>query len=60
MRRTHKSGGSRSLRILIVDQHEVTRVACAALLRTEGWDVSHVAPGCDLFALASALQPTSC
>jgi CheY-like chemotaxis protein len=57
MRRTHKSGGSRSLRILIVDQHEVTRVACAALLRTEGWEVSDVAPGRDVITLTEELEP---
>jgi DNA-binding NarL/FixJ family response regulator len=43
--------------ILIVDQHEVYRVACAALLRTEGMEVADVAPGDEVVALAGSLQP---
>jgi CheY-like chemotaxis protein len=57
MRRPRQPAVSRSVRILIVDQHEVTRAACAALLRTEGWEVSDVAPGCELFTLVEALEP---
>jgi CheY-like chemotaxis protein len=46
------------MRILIVDEHEVYRVACAALLRTEGLDVTDIAPGEEVVALACLLQPT--
>lgn len=45
------------MRILIVDEHEIYRVACAALLRTEGLEVAHVAPGDEVTALARSLQP---
>jgi CheY-like chemotaxis protein len=45
------------MRILIVDEHEVYRVACAALLLTEGLEVADVAPGDEVLALAGSLQP---
>jgi CheY-like chemotaxis protein len=45
------------LHILIVDEHDVYRAACAALLRTEGLDVSEAAPGGDVIGLARALEP---
>jgi hypothetical protein len=40
------------MRILIIDEHEVYRGACAALLRTEGLEVVDVAPGDEVLALA--------
>jgi CheY-like chemotaxis protein len=43
--------------ILIIDEHEVYRGACAALLRTEGLEVVDVAPGDEVVALACSLQP---
>jgi CheY-like chemotaxis protein len=45
------------VRILIVDEHEIYRVACAALLRTEGLEVTDVTPGDEVVALACSLQP---
>ena len=57
MRCLRQSAGSGPQRILIIDQHEVTRAACAALLRTEGWEVRDVAPGCDVFTLTEAFEP---
>jgi CheY-like chemotaxis protein len=52
----HRSG-SGPLRILIVDEHEVFRAACAALLRTEGFAVADIAPGGDVMSLAQTLEP---
>ena len=45
------------MRILIVDENETYRVACAALLRTEGLEVVDVAPSDAVVALARSLQP---
>ena len=45
------------MRILIVDEHEIYRVACAALLRTEGVCVADVAPSDEVVGLACSLQP---
>ncbi len=56
----HRARGrdfDRRLRVLIVDQHEVYRAACAALLRTEGLDVLDAGPGDDIDGLARALEP---
>ena len=47
------------MQILIVDEHEIYRIACAALLRTEGLDVADVAPGDEVVALARSLQPAA-
>ena len=44
-------------RVLIIDQHEIYRCACAALLRTEGLHVVEAAPADDIFGLARALEP---
>ncbi|HET7378888.1 MAG TPA: response regulator [Gaiellales bacterium] len=57
MPRTHHKGGSSELRILIVDEHDVYRDACAALLRTEGVVVAEVVPAGDVVGLAEALEP---
>jgi CheY-like chemotaxis protein len=49
---------NRQLRVLIVDEHEVSRAACTALLRTEGVNVvADVALGCDGVAAAGELSP---
>lgn len=45
------------LHVLIVDEHDVYRAACAALLRTEGFDVTEVALGGDIVRRARALEP---
>jgi CheY-like chemotaxis protein len=45
------------MRVLIIDEHEVYRVACAALLRIEGLDVAHVSPDDEITGLARSLQP---
>jgi CheY-like chemotaxis protein len=39
------AGGTRPARILIVDDHEISRAALSALLRTEGIDVADVRTG---------------
>jgi DNA-binding NarL/FixJ family response regulator len=45
-------------RVLIVDQHEVSRAACRALLRTEGLTVvADVATGDEAMRAATALRP---
>ena len=46
------------LRVLLVDDHPVSRAACRALLRTQGADViADVAPGEEAIAIAEALWP---
>lgn len=47
----------RRLRVLIIDGHEVSRAASAALLRTEGLDVCDTTPGAALRDLAERLEP---
>ena len=47
----------RPLRVLIVDAHEISVVACAALLRTEGFDVAGAAPTEPVDGLARAFEP---
>ncbi len=54
---THHRAASRPLRVLIVDEHDVYRAACAALLRTEGLDVAEVLPGIHVIGAALALEP---
>jgi DNA-binding NarL/FixJ family response regulator len=48
---------NRALRVLIVDGHEISRAAQAALLRTEGLEVLDIHPDRDAVAVARALQP---
>ena len=57
MQRTRQIPSSRPLRVLIVDAHEVSRAACSALLRTEGFSVADLAPGDHVIGLAQALKP---
>ena len=50
--------GKHPMRILIVDDHEVFRAACRALLRTEGMDViADVPAGSTAIPTAIALRP---
>jgi DNA-binding NarL/FixJ family response regulator len=43
---------------MIIDDHEISRAACRALLRTEGMDVvADVAAGDQAIAAAAALRP---
>lgn len=56
----HAANGVRRTRprVLIVDQHEVSRAAYTALLRTEGLHVvANVALGCEGVAAARELSP---
>ena len=50
--------GTRPARIMIIDDHEITRAACRALLRTEGADVVADMPaGDEALAAAATLRP---
>ena len=52
------ANGTRPARIMIIDDHEITRAACRALLRTEGADVvADMAAGDQAIATAAALRP---
>jgi DNA-binding NarL/FixJ family response regulator len=52
------AGGARTARIMIIDDHEISRAACRALLRTEGVDVvADMAAGDPAIAAAAALRP---
>jgi CheY-like chemotaxis protein len=45
------------MRVLIVDDHEISRAAVSALLRTEGVHVADVASGEAAIAIAIAFRP---
>jgi DNA-binding NarL/FixJ family response regulator len=50
--------GAWPTRILIIDDHEISRAACRALLRTEGIDVvADMAAGDQAIAAAATLRP---
>ena len=49
--------GSRPARILIIDDHEITRAALRALLRTEGIDVADAQTGDPAITAAIAFRP---
>ena len=49
--------GSRAARILIVDDHEISRAALRALPRTEGIDVAGVQTGDPAITAAIAVRP---
>ena len=49
--------GSRPARILIIDDHEITRAALRALLRTEGLDVADAQTGDPAITAAIAFRP---
>jgi DNA-binding NarL/FixJ family response regulator len=52
------AAGTRPARIMIIDDHEISRAACRALLRTEGVDVvADMAAGDPAIAAAAALRP---
>jgi DNA-binding NarL/FixJ family response regulator len=54
----HGADGTRPARIMIIDDHEISREACRALLRTEGIDVvADVPAGEQAIAAAAALRP---
>jgi CheY-like chemotaxis protein len=57
MQWTSRTPGGDRIRILIVDQHEVSRAACAALLRTEGLDVVDVPGAGGLVGLTRVWMP---
>ena len=57
MPHSRQTAGSSPLQVLIVDEHDVYRAACAALLRTEGLEVSEAAPRADIVGFAHALEP---
>jgi DNA-binding NarL/FixJ family response regulator len=51
-------GHNDALRILIIDDHEISRAAICALLRSEGADVvADLGAGHDALAMAQALRP---
>jgi CheY-like chemotaxis protein len=50
-------GGKQPTRILIVDDHEISRAALRALLRTEGLDVADVGTGDAAITTAIAFHP---
>jgi len=47
----------RPMRVLIVDDHEISRTAVGALLRTEGVEVADVGTGEAAIAVAIAFRP---
>lgn len=53
----HDSPGTSPLRVLIIDDHEISRAALGALLRTEGADVIDLAHGQQTIGEADALAP---
>jgi DNA-binding NarL/FixJ family response regulator len=56
--RTSSADGADGARIMIIDDHEISRAACRALLRTEGTDVvADMAAGDPAIAAAAALRP---
>ena len=58
MRTIMSANGTRPARIMIIDDHEITRAACRALLRTEGADVVADMPAGDQAVEAAAtLRP---
>jgi DNA-binding NarL/FixJ family response regulator len=52
------ASGTSAARIMIIDDHEISRAACRALLRTEGIDVvADLRASDDVLAAAGALHP---
>jgi len=52
------AGGTRPTRIMIIDDHEISRAACRALLRAEGIDVTaDLAASDQAFTVTRALRP---
>ena len=57
MQRVRPPSAARPLRVLIIDFHEISLVACAALLRTEGFVVADAAPTDRVIELTRAFEP---
>ena len=51
------ANGQRPMRVLLVDDHEISRAAITALLRTEGADVAGTGTGEAAIAVAIAFRP---
>ena len=51
------ANGQRPMRVLLVDDHEISRAAISALLRTEGADVAGTGSGEAAIAVAIAFRP---
>ena len=51
------ANGQRPMRVLLVDDHEISRAAITALLRTEGADVAGTGSGEAAIAVAIAFRP---
>ena len=52
------AGGASPTRIIIIDDHEITRAACTALLRAEGFDVlADLGASGQALTAARALRP---
>jgi len=51
------ANGQRPMRVLLVDDHEISRAAISALLRTEGADVAGTGTGEAAIAVAIAFRP---
>jgi CheY-like chemotaxis protein len=54
---TARGGGKQATRILIVDDHEISRAALRALLHTEGIDVADVGTGDAAITATVAFHP---
>ena len=51
------ANGQRPMRVLLVDDHEISRAAVSALLRTQGAEVADLATGEAALAVAIAFRP---
>jgi CheY-like chemotaxis protein len=51
------ASGQRPMRVLLVDDHEISRAAVSALLRTEGAEVTDIGTGEAAVAVALAFRP---
>jgi CheY-like chemotaxis protein len=58
-RRPRRAGanGQRPIRVLLVDDHEISRAAVSALLRTQGAEVADLGTGEAALAVALAFRP---
>jgi two-component system, NarL family, response regulator DesR len=54
---TATASDPRPMRVLIIDDHEISRAAVSALLRTEGVDVADAGTGEAAIAVAIAFRP---
>jgi CheY-like chemotaxis protein len=55
--RADDANGLRPMRVMIVDDHEISRAAVSALLRTEGADVADIGTGDAAITVAIAFHP---